>query len=133
MGEVFLEEQYSEILEKCQNFKKEHIKSDEKEFYVQIVHETQDFDGLHITFDVYPITFFNWLMDYILTKSMMEKYKIPLFSYSYEITIDAESKEYKKVKELGKDTDGWLKAVICDKDEMDCDLYGQLIWRCGEV
>lgn len=132
MGEVFLEEQYSEILEKCQNFKKEHIESDEKEFYIQIVHEKRGFAGSHITFDVYPITFFKWLMDHV-TNGMMNNHKIPLFSYSYEITIDAESKEYKKVKEFGKDTDGWLKAVICDKNEMDCDLYGQLIWRCGEV
>ena len=125
---MFPQDKYNEILENCNDFKQRYVAPNEKEVYVQLVHENDEFDSLQVTFDVYPEKFLYRLMDYALTPRLPE---IPLFSYCFETKVDKESHTYKEVKTVAQKNNGWLKATLCDRD--NCDFYGQLIWQCGGV
>ena len=130
MGKDFSENQYKIVIEECKAFKEKYCDTDEKDVYVQLVHESDGFDELRVTFDVYPKKLLYGLMDYALTP---RPHKIPLFSYRFETVVDKESYDYKEIKIMAQRNNGWLKATLCDKDEKDCIFYGQLVWQCGDV
>ncbi len=130
MGKMFPETQYKEIVNECKAFKEKYCDPDEKEVYVQLVHESDGFDELRVTFDVYPKKLLYGLMDYALTPRAP---KFPMFSYRFEMAVDEESYDYKEIKIMAQRNNGWLKATLCDKYEKDCTFYGQLVWQCGDV
>lgn len=130
MGEIFSENEYNDILEKCRKFKKLFLDTSEKEVYVQLVHEMDGYDGIRVTFDVYPKRFLGRLMDYVLSPN---RSPIPLFSYCFETKVKEGSYEYKEIKSAAQRNNGWLEAELCDEKEQNCDFYGQLVWQCGDV
>lgn len=130
MGKLFSETQYKEIVNECKAFKEKYCDTDEKDVYVQLVNESDGFDGLQVTFDVYPRKLLYGLMDYALTPRAP---KFPMFSYRFEMAVDEESYDYKEIKIMAQRNNGWLKATLCDKYEKDCTFYGQLVWQCGDV
>lgn len=130
MGKLFPETQYKEIVNECKAFKEKYCDPDEKEVYVQLVHESDGFDELRVTFDVYPKKLLYGLMDYALTPRAP---KFPMFSYRIEMAVDEESYDYKEIKIMAQRNNGWLKATLCDKCEKECTFYGQLVWQCGDV
>lgn len=130
MGKAFSEKQYKEIVNECKAFKEKYCDTDEKDIYVQLVHESDGFEELRVTFDVYPKRLLYGLMDYALTPRAP---KFPMFSYRFETVVDKELYVYEEIKTAAQRNDGWLKATLCDKDEKDCTFYGQLVWQCGDV
>lgn len=130
MGEIFSENEYNDILEKCREFKKLFLDTSEKEVYMQLVHEMDGYDGIRVTFDVYPKKFLRRLMDYVLSPN---RSPIPLFSYCFETKVKEGSYEYKEIKSAAQRNNGWLEAELCDEKEQNCDFYGQLVWQCGDV
>lgn len=130
MGKDFSENQYKIVIEECKAFKEKYCDTDEKDVYVQLVNESDGFDGLQVTFDVYPRKLLYGLMDYALTPRL---HNFPLFSYRFETVVDKELYVYEEIKTVAQRNDGWLKATLCDKDEKDCTFYGQLVWQCGDV
>lgn len=130
MGKVFSEDQYNKVIEECREFKRKHYDSYEKKVYVQLVHELDGFDGVRVTFDVYSERLLYQLMDYALSPGLTN---IPLFSYQFETVVGKESNVYKEIKTAAQMNNGWLEAILCDKNEHDCTFYGQLVWQCGDV
>lgn len=130
MGEIFPENEYNDILEKCREFKKLFLDTSEQEVYVQLVHETDGYDGIRVTFDVYPKKFLGRLMDYVLSPN---RSPIPLFSYYFKTKVKEDSFEYKEIKGAAQRNNGWLEATLCGETEQDCTFYGQLVWQCGDV
>ena len=130
MGKIFSENEYNDILEKCREFKKLFLDTSEKEVYVQLVRETDSYDGIQVTFDIYPKKFLGRLMDYVFSPN---RSPIPLFSYCFETNVVKNSFVYKDIKGVAQRNNGWLEAKLCDETEYDCDFYGQLVWQCGDV
>ena len=128
MQKLFSKDKYNEIMEKCNAFKQNYVDLNETEVYVQLVHESNGFDGLRFTLDVYPKKFLYHLMDYALSDRTP---KIPLFSYTFTTKVDGESYKYKEYKALAQENNGWLKAQLCNEDNSD--FFGLLIWQCGGV
>lgn len=130
MGKKFSENKYNDILEKCREFKKLFLDTSEKEVYVQLVRETDSYDGIQVTFDIYPKKFLGRLMDYVFSPN---RSPIPLFSYCFETNVVKNYFVYKDIKGVAQRNNGWLEAKLCDETEYDCDFYGQLVWQCGDV
>lgn len=110
MGELFPENQYKEIVNECKSFKEKYCDPDEKDVYVQLVNESDGFDGLRVTFDVYPRKLLYGLMDYALTPRVPN---FPLFSYHFETVVDKEPYVHKEFRMEAQRSNGWLKATLC--------------------
>ena len=129
-GEMFSEDDYNEIVKECRKFKRWSIDPDEKEVYLQLVHEKEIINGVGVTFDIYPYKFLYYLMDNVFTTNSR---KIPLFSYQLDLKIETDSYVYREYKTVAQKNKGWLAATLCDKDDPKCDFVGQLTWQCGDV
>lgn len=130
MGEIFSEEDYQKVLEKCRNFKDEYIVDPSDTVYVQLVNESESRGKKSASFDVYSTKLLNKIEEFA---SDPQNIKIPLFSYRFETIIEDKDDFELRLKPMAQTTNGWFVAEIVHKKSQKHDLYGELVCQCGEV
>lgn len=161
----FNEEETEYILSKCKEFNDEYLSFDkikeEKELYIQLHQETNDDQGLRVSFDVYT----KELLELIYDFSNNDR-SFPLFSLRFDSHVLLSSqmalvkREVAQVVQLedgetaivnrpitegipvtslyeniikNKGNDAWLIASLCNLDDSNCTFKGELISECGRT